>query len=286
MSVQTPGGAPQVVGLAAGQAPQTPLVHGAPETHVFPHAPQFSGSLETSMHAVPHVSFGEVHAHRPEVQTCPGLQTLPQAPQFDRSVAVSTHEPSQISFGAAHPVSMPVSIATSVPLSTGVPVSVASSIAVSSRPVVSSTAVSSAPVSSPPVSTTAVSSGVAVSGLLPVSPPPPSGAAPVSIATPSAVVSSEEPVSSPPLVSTVELPPQPTIATAIAAAPKLDIHQRFARMRGLHAGTFREKDGPPALGDRAKCVARRLLDLRTNEPANPSREQKTRGAPTVQPCAW
>ena len=85
-SVQTPGGDPQVVGSAAGQA-QAPDVQVAPEGHLRPQAPQFAASF-------PFTSTQTLAQH---VVLAP--QTLPQAPQFDGSLPPSRHLSPHLMFG-------------------------------------------------------------------------------------------------------------------------------------------------------------------------------------------
>ncbi len=70
--------------------------------HAVPHAPQFFGSLPTSVHAPLHDCAPNGHWQVPARHAWPLAQALPHAPQFASSFDVSRHLPPQSASPTAH----------------------------------------------------------------------------------------------------------------------------------------------------------------------------------------
>jgi hypothetical protein len=65
-----------------------------------PHAPQWAGSLVTSVHAPPQSIVPASQTHLLALQIFPPEQAVPQVPQFCPSLATSTQPPEQTESGA------------------------------------------------------------------------------------------------------------------------------------------------------------------------------------------
>ena len=92
VQIDPPPGNGHVV-FGAKQPLHFPLVQVSPTGHAAPHAPQFAGSLETSTHAVPHVTSPVLHAHTLAVHVCPVPHFVPHPPQLLLSLVVSVQVP-------------------------------------------------------------------------------------------------------------------------------------------------------------------------------------------------
>jgi hypothetical protein len=75
---------------------------GEAPLHAAPHAPQFWGSLPTSVQVPPHESDEAGQAHLPSLHDWPAGHAVPQAPQFFGSFVVSTHPASHFVRPRAH----------------------------------------------------------------------------------------------------------------------------------------------------------------------------------------
>jgi hypothetical protein len=90
------------VGIAVGQPTHTLDAHDCPARHACPQLPQLEKSLRVSIHAPPHVLYGERHMHVDPEQVWVAEQTCPQLPQLFRSEVTSTHTPPQIICPGGH----------------------------------------------------------------------------------------------------------------------------------------------------------------------------------------
>jgi hypothetical protein len=83
----------QTLSLAVAHAKHSACTqNGAAAGQTFPHAPQFCGSLVSSVHTPPHADWFAQGEHLPWKQKgALAGQTLPHAPQFCASVCESTH---------------------------------------------------------------------------------------------------------------------------------------------------------------------------------------------------
>jgi hypothetical protein len=91
--------------------------HFSSVRHAVPHAPQFAGSVEVSMHVPPQSASGGrqvlVATHAPAVQTWAAVHATPHAPQFASSLEVSTHVVPQAARGAVQAVTHAPAVQTS-----------------------------------------------------------------------------------------------------------------------------------------------------------------------------
>jgi hypothetical protein len=86
--------APQAVYVALHEATQAPVWQKvAGESHAFPQAPQFCGSLTSERQMPLHSSVPTGQVHVPATHVVPQAQIFPHAPQLFGSVSVSTHCP-------------------------------------------------------------------------------------------------------------------------------------------------------------------------------------------------
>jgi hypothetical protein len=71
---------------------QVPLwQNGVAPEHARPHAPQFAGSLPSSLQTRLHSDVADEHVHLPARQACPLGHATAHAPQLALSLEVSTH---------------------------------------------------------------------------------------------------------------------------------------------------------------------------------------------------